>query len=191
MSRGRQQQSMHREMEQAVDRWVRVHDRYVCICSFFSIRFVFNHNQICSVSLGGTEWDSTSAHGQAYAIIEDADVPFLTMNTNACEHTTCPITKSTRHTYTYSLTVASKTPTVSSIRRPMKWEFHWKKTYRAKCWLHFHQINDFHLICVPFHSLPLCPQKQYTVKWVLRNPDEPENSEQQCCFMTKVRLQKR
>lgn len=60
-----------------------------------------------------TEWDSESLHGQVYSVTDDGDLPMAGMNTNACEHTSCPIHSSARQTYNYTLQLAKKFPVVS------------------------------------------------------------------------------
>lgn len=58
------------------------------------------------------EFDSSNAHGQVYWASPDGDVPFAGMNTNACEHTACPLNKNAKQTYTYTLDTAKKFPAV-------------------------------------------------------------------------------
>lgn len=60
-----------------------------------------------------TEWDSESLHGQVYSVTDDGDLPMAGMNTNACEHTICPVHSSARQTYNYTLQLAKKFPVVS------------------------------------------------------------------------------
>lgn len=90
-----------------------------------------------------TDFNSSSAHGQVYWESDEGDLPFLGMNTQACQHTSCPIVTSTRQTYAYTLDVAKK-----------------------------------------------FPARTYLIKWILRNPQQPEESTEMCCFRTKIKLVK-
>lgn len=59
-----------------------------------------------------TDFHSNQAHGLVYWASPEGDLAFAGMNTNACDHTTCPITKDTRKTYSYVFATSKKYPAV-------------------------------------------------------------------------------
>lgn len=55
-------------------------------------------------------FDSATAFGQVYWASPDGDIPFAGMNTNGCDHTSCPLNKDAKQTYVYTLETAKKFP---------------------------------------------------------------------------------
>lgn len=116
----------------------------------------------------GTEWDAPNVFGQVYSVQDEMDLPMPGMDTNACSNTACPIQSSTRQTYSYSLAIPKKFPPVSKIKR------------KISQWLTM-MCDDLTLDFITF-------QGTYTTKWVLRDATKSENTSDQCCFTTKIKL---
>jgi len=107
-------------------------------------------NQPCKIKRGKsasiefdytTQFNSTTAYGLVSAVTQNGDLQFPGMNTEACQHTSCPLVESAHQTYAYTLNVAKK-----------------------------------------------FPARTYTIRWVLRNPEDPELGLEKCCFTTRVKL---
>ncbi|XP_031623701.1 MD-2-related lipid-recognition protein-like [Contarinia nasturtii] len=88
------------------------------------------------------QWNADTPFGHVYSVTAEGDLPMAGMDTNACNHTACPIQSGHRHTYRYTLPLAKKFPV-----------------------------------------------GLYTIRWVLRK-DEDDNTNEQCCFTTKIKLTK-
>lgn len=61
-------------------------------------------------------FNSDNLVGQVYWVSGEGDLPFVGMNTAACQHTACPLEAPTRQTYTYNFQTAKKFPAVSVAR---------------------------------------------------------------------------
>lgn len=108
-----------------------------------------------------TQWDSSTAHGQVYSVTDDGDLPMAGMNTNACDHTSCPIQTSNRKTYIYNLLLAKKFPVGTYtarwvLRNPEKPE-----TSSERCCFTFKikltKWNDYQTTFVVVASAPTSP----------------------------------
>lgn len=95
---------------------IRLHHKWVDIQLHTPHQFSHWSNDDDDIFISSiTDYTSSSAHGQVYSITADGDLPFMGMNTEACQHTVCPINQSSRQTYTYTLNVAKKFPAVTII----------------------------------------------------------------------------
>lgn len=74
-------------------------------------------NGVCKVKRGTTpvisfdytpEFAATSVHGQVYWISPEGDLPFVGMETAACQHTSCPLASGVRQTYAYNFETSRK-----------------------------------------------------------------------------------
>lgn len=97
----------------ATDEWIALIDRWMDGIKWIKINRIFS---LCGCFSKSPEWDAQSLHGQVYSVTDDGDLPLAGMNTNACEHTSCPIQPSNRQTYVYTLPLAKKFPVVSEPR---------------------------------------------------------------------------
>lgn len=79
-------------------------------------------NGVCKIMRGNTpvisfdytpEFAATTAHSQVYWISPEGDLPFAGMDTDACKHTACPVSRGARQTYAYNFETSRKYQAVS------------------------------------------------------------------------------
>ncbi|XP_067011817.1 MD-2-related lipid-recognition protein [Anabrus simplex] len=101
------------QLEDGASRNCTVHEVRVNPCAEAS------ENKPCKIKRGKSasiQFDFTSgsssseAFSRAYWANEVTDLPFLGMNTDACQNTACPITADQRQTYVYDLPISKKYP---------------------------------------------------------------------------------
>lgn len=93
--------------------------------SFF--KYIFIGSWVCWIRL---DFDATNATGAVWWASPEGDIPFAGMNRAACDNTKCPIEKSVKNTYAYSLPIAKKYPLVCMtfifvFVLLMDWPFKW------------------------------------------------------------------
>lgn len=84
----------------------------ISILCLSPIASIFTIPVQCCLFDHSADFDANTAISEVYWASPEGDIPFAGMNRAACEHTTCPLQRTTKNLYTYSLLIDKKYPAV-------------------------------------------------------------------------------